>query len=1316
MRQLTLIALLLSFVITGLQSQSKDRPLDGHNSSFENGRMAFDATAYKIMFLTKDLTPEGTIEEQGLINDLKSRGFDVDVTYNNAGAITYTPDVEFTFETVNDYDLIIIGRGISSGDYTEIDAWAGVTTPIIQFSAYIMRSNRLNLMNSTSASREAADGTSIPEDRVANIKIADHAIFTGLDGDGDGEIAYHTWFHDYIGYGADTFEVNHGATLLGTWATDSVSAGNVAVAMWDSGSETYTASGTTLAGKRLYLQMGSDDSSSPKIRNYTAFTDESTLLLHNGIKMLLGAEPDGELIPVKGKETLGKIAYLTKDVDESGNLEEIEIIAELRKRGYQVDVTYNNEGSITVPVDFAFSYEALNDYDVVMLGRGVSSGDFADAADWAAVETPIIILSAYLVRNNRLNIVNSSSASRENSDGSTIDMNRITKVKIADHPVFTGINDDDEIDYMTWFYDYLGYGADTFEINHNATLLGTLSVPDSVGDGTVHMALWDAGVETYPGSGTTLAGARMYMQMGSDDNSSPKLRNYTPFTTEAYIALFNALAILQGNEPTGVLPAAGPVAKWDMSDASGSIVTDAIGGAHGEIMGGNGITWESCGEGTSINFAGATKDEAIIYVNDNPNINFGMNQSFTISLLAKIDPLSFTPEMNLILKGDNTSNGTHLPNGNGHYYTIATKDNQLRFAIDDDVVKTQLGYDLDETNYPEEEWNHIVAVRDANQDSLFLYLNGLKVASILDETDGDISTTGLPLVMGNYHQFGRKINGGIDEVAIYDFAFNASEVASLNAAFTIDSECEVLSTIEELSNDANLSNIEVSAGTLSPDFDPAITSYTVEVPEGTASVTITATTSHPAAVVTGDGEFSAIPGSTTLGITAEDGTTKDYSLSFTIEGQGNSRTVIEPGFETLWTAINSAVSGDTLVLKNGETYTPIETYRINKKIVIIAEEIPELPGLNNMPVIENLFGSNPLFLLQFGADLHLIGIDVDGQGATNIFDTDPTVGATMSIFVNRCRLHNTLDDIFDEAADGGITETNLKRAIFKNSFIYDSGSGHGIYLKSFYGESKFVIENVTFWNLGEQFMWIRHHPAGITQPYLFNHNTGYSLSTDLVDNKELLGNSDNPTTESLLDIAVQNNIFHTQLSANEGSLKFDNTSEQHNININNNVLFNVQPIFDVGGTIGKSDNMIDVDPMFVDPDNGDFTVMNSALYGGATDGEIIGATYWHPDFVDDFADLSVGIKEYEFAEVDLSYSPNPFLNSVDVSFTLENSASVQLEIYDINGAKLQTVMDDKFQAGSHTQSINVNALTPGVYFFRLSSGKKFTTRKLVKIK
>jgi len=522
----------------------------------------YNASDHSILFLTRDITPEGDLEEQGLIDDLRSRGFTVDVTYNVADKAAVS-DVEFSYATANTYDLVIVGRGVSSGDFRDIEGWASVTSPVVFFSAYLMRSSRLNLINSTSATREASDGTTTAMDRVAQTSISGGSpLLTGLDADGDGLINFHTWFHDYIAAPAASWATDNNGMLLASWSTgDSPSNGNVAAAMWPTGTETFNGSGTTVAGPRMYLAMGSDDNSSPKLRNFTAFAEGSTLLLHNAIKQFTGGTPDGQLIPVVRPFTASdyKVMFITRDVTPEGDLEELGLINDLKSRGFQVDVTYNVADKAAVS-DVEFSYETANGYDLIVVGRGVSSGDFTDIDGWAGVTTPVVYFSAYLMRSSRLNLANTTSASRETGDGNSIAMDRVAEISITDHPVFTGVDTDGDglIGFHTWFHDYLAAPAASFATDNNGTMLGAWSTGDSPSNGNVALALWATGTETYPSSGTTVAAPRVYFAMGSDDSSSPKIRNFTALTEESTLVLHNAIKLLLGATPDGVLiPAEG---------------------------------------------------------------------------------------------------------------------------------------------------------------------------------------------------------------------------------------------------------------------------------------------------------------------------------------------------------------------------------------------------------------------------------------------------------------------------------------------------------------------------------------------------------------------------------------------------------------------------------------------------------------------------------------------------------------------------------------------------------------------------------------
>ena len=88
---------------------------------------------------------------------------------------------------------------------------------------------------------------------------------------------------------------------------------------------------------------------------------------------------------------------------------------------------------------------------------------------------------------------------------------------------------------------------------------------------------------------------------------------------------------------------------------------------------------------------------------------------------------------------------------------------------------------------------------------------------------------------------------------------------------------------EYISWNRDLADLTADAGTLDPAFASDETDYTLTVPADTTSVTFTATPSDPMATVTGDLTLDAIPGTATITVTAQDGSTKDYTVEVVLE-------------------------------------------------------------------------------------------------------------------------------------------------------------------------------------------------------------------------------------------------------------------------------------------------------------------------------------------------------------------------------------------------------------------------------------------------
>lgn len=87
------------------------------------------------------------------------------------------------------------------------------------------------------------------------------------------------------------------------------------------------------------------------------------------------------------------------------------------------------------------------------------------------------------------------------------------------------------------------------------------------------------------------------------------------------------------------------------------------------------------------------------------------------------------------------------------------------------------------------------------------------------------------------------------------------------------------------------------------------------------------------------------------------------------------------------------------------------------------------------------------------------------------------------------------------------------------------------------------------------------------------------------------------------------------------------------------------------------------------------------------------------------------------AEFGLSQNyPNPFNPSTNISFDLPQSSNVTLEVFDMMGKRVATLVNGRVSAGSHQVTFNATNLASGIYIYRLNAGSFVQTRKLTLIK
>jgi hypothetical protein len=78
--------------------------------------------------------------------------------------------------------------------------------------------------------------------------------------------------------------------------------------------------------------------------------------------------------------------------------------------------------------------------------------------------------------------------------------------------------------------------------------------------------------------------------------------------------------------------------------------------------------------------------------------------------------------------------------------------------------------------------------------------------------------------------------------------------------------------------------------------------------------------------------------------------------------------------------------------------------------------------------------------------------------------------------------------------------------------------------------------------------------------------------------------------------------------------------------------------------------------------------------------------------------------------------PNPFNPVTVIDFALPKSGQVKLEVFNVLGQLVETLVDKSMPAGNHSVDFNASSKPSGVYFYRLTHQFGSQTRKMVLLK
>jgi len=78
--------------------------------------------------------------------------------------------------------------------------------------------------------------------------------------------------------------------------------------------------------------------------------------------------------------------------------------------------------------------------------------------------------------------------------------------------------------------------------------------------------------------------------------------------------------------------------------------------------------------------------------------------------------------------------------------------------------------------------------------------------------------------------------------------------------------------------------------------------------------------------------------------------------------------------------------------------------------------------------------------------------------------------------------------------------------------------------------------------------------------------------------------------------------------------------------------------------------------------------------------------------------------------------PNPFNPITQIQYEMKSAGQVNMELFDIRGAKVRTLINEQKPAGSYEFTFDGSQLSSGVYFYSMTANEITKTRKLVLMK
>ncbi|SVD24326.1 uncharacterized protein METZ01_LOCUS377180, partial [marine metagenome] len=149
-----------------------------------------------------------------------------------------------------------------------------------------------------------------------------------------------------------------------------------------------------------------------------------------------------------------------------------------------------------------------------------------------------------------------------------------------------------------------------------------------------------------------------------------------------------------------------------------------------------------------------------------------------------------------------------------------------------------------------------------------------------------------------------------------------------------------------------------------------------------------------------------------------------------------------------------------------------------------------------------------------------------------------------------------------------------------------------------------------------------------------------------------------------------------------------------------------------------SGNLTNVDPLFCDPDSGDYSLAeNSPCVGTGEDGANMGAF----DIGCDAIILNISDELVPITYTLHQNYPNPFNPVTTLRYDLPENAMINITIYDMLGREVKTLINQTQDAGYKLVIWDATndygkPVSAGIYLYQIQAGEYISTKKMVLLK